>query len=209
MTQNLFPSADSAAGSWTTTPLWSKVDDEPGSGDADNIDAAVRGGDQACTLTGGDLSDPLSAADHVISVRAKYTTNGTRVGAVKVELLEGATVRATLGASWQTLSTSYATYTYTLSAAEADAMTYSSINWRITGHMNTGGSGTQCNVQVASVKFSCPDAGVASGQPMQLRGTGVLGLRLWQPDGRVYAWLRSILKSRAMKLAFPNAIGAS
>lgn len=181
MTQYAYPDADVSTTGWTTAPLWSKVDDAPGSGDADSIDAAVRAGDATCELGLIEPSDPSSSSDHVIEVRAKFTTNLTRVGAIKVALYEGATLRATLGAAWQTLTTSWATYSYTLSGAEADALTYSDMRVRITGHMNAGGSGTACNVQVASVRMSCPDAGAASGQPMMLRAALVPGLRQWQP----------------------------
>lgn len=158
MPQNAYPDADVSTTGWTTTPLWSKVDDAPGAGDADYIDAAVRAGDATCELGLTEPTDPLSSVDHVIEVRARYTTNNSRVGAIKVALYEGATLRATLGAGWQTLTTAWATYSYTLSGAEADALTYSDMRLRITGHMNSGGTGTQCNVQVASVRLVCPDA---------------------------------------------------
>ncbi len=167
MTQYAYPDADVSTTGWTTAPLWSKVDDAPGSGDADSIDAAVRLADATCELGLAEPSDPSSSSDHVIEVRAKYTTNNSRVGAIKVELVEGSTVRATLGASWQTLTTSWATYSYSLSGAEADALAYSDMRVRITGHMNAGGTGTACNVQVASVRLSLPDAGTpASAKPM-------------------------------------------
>ena len=157
MAQNSYPDADVSTTGWTTAPLWSKVDDAPGSGDADYIDAAVRSGDATCELELAEPTDPLSSSDHIIEVRAKYTTNNSRVGAVQVALYEGATLRATL--AMQTLTTSWATYSYTLSGAETDALTYSDMRLRITGHMNSGGSGTACNVQVASVRLVCPDAG--------------------------------------------------
>ena len=163
MAQNAYPDADVSTTGWTTAPLWSQVDDAPGSGDADYIDAAVRAGDATCELGLAEPTDPVASTGHSIEVRAKYTTNNSRVGAVKVELMEGATVRATLGASWQTLTTSFATYTYTLSGAEADALTYADMRLRITGHMNAGGTGTACNVQVASARLSCPDAPTGGG----------------------------------------------
>jgi hypothetical protein len=163
MAQNAYPDADVSTTGWSTAPLWSKIDDAPGSGDADYIDAAVRAGDATCEVGLAEPTDPASSSDHAIEVRAKYTTNVSRVGAIKVELVEGSTVRATLGPSWQTLSTSFATYTYTLSGAEADSLTYSDMRLRITGHMNAGGTGTACNVQVASARFVCPDAAAAGG----------------------------------------------
>ena len=174
MTQYAYPDADVSTTGWTTAPLWSKVDDAPGSGDADSIDAAVRAGDATCELGLAEPTDPVSSSDHVIEVRAKYTTNNSRVGAIKVQLVEGSTVRATLGSSWQTLTTSWATYSYTLSAAEADSLTYSDMRVKITGHMNAGGSGTQCNVQVASARLSCPD--VSSGGPTYKPARSLLGV---------------------------------
>lgn len=177
MTQYAYPDADVDAGAWTTTPLWSKTDDAPGAGDADYIDAAVRTGDATCELGLTEPTDPVSSSEHVIEVRAKYSTNNSRVGAVKVELYEdhifaGPLLRATL--AMQTLTTSFATYSYTLSGAEADSLTYSNMYVRITGHMNSGGAGTACNVQVASVRLSCPDAGGGSAakQARALLGVG-------------------------------------
>lgn len=173
MTQYAYPDADVSTTGWTTAPLWSKVDDAPGSGDADYIDAAVRTADATCELGLAEPTDPASSSNHVIEVRAKYTTNNSRIGAVKVDLYEGATLRATL--ALQTLTTSFATYSYTLSGAEADSLTYSDMRVKITGHMNTGGTGTACNVQVASVRLSCPDAGTppaAVKQPRALLGVG-------------------------------------
>lgn len=180
MTQYAYPDADVSTTGWTTAPLWSKVDDAPGAGDADYIDAATRAGDATCELELAEPADPSSSSDHVIEVRAKYATNNSRVGAVSVALYEGATLRATLGLT--TLTTSFATYSYTLSGAEADSLSYNDMRVKITGHMNAGGLGTVCTVTVASVRLSCPDAGApASGQPMQLRGINVPGLRQWQP----------------------------
>lgn len=172
MTQYAYPDADVSAGSWTSGTLWSQVDDAPGAGDADYIDAAVRTGDTTCELGLAEPTAPASSSDHVIEVRAKYTTNNSRVGAVAVALYEGATLRATL--AMQTLTTSFATYSYTLTGAEADSLAYSDMRVRITGHMNSGGAGTACNVQVASVRLSCPDAGGGSAakQARALLGVG-------------------------------------
>lgn len=39
--QNVYPDADTAAGSWTTTPLWSKVDEVSAGGDVITSDAAA------------------------------------------------------------------------------------------------------------------------------------------------------------------------
>lgn len=170
MTQLAYPDADVSASTWTPEPLWSQVDDAPGSGDGDYIDAAVRAGDATCELGLAEPTDPASSRDHVIEVRAKYTTNNSRVGAVAVALYEGATLRATL--AMQTLTTSFATYSYTLSGAEADSLSYSDMRCQITGHMNAGGLGTQCNVQVASVRLTCPDAPAGGTLARALLGVG-------------------------------------
>lgn len=155
MTQTIYPTADVSVGGWTN-PTWSVVDDDS---DADESSANVRGGDSTVECHAGDVTDPVSAVDHVITVRSKYSTNNSRTGQVKIELYEGATLRATL--PFTNVTTSYAEYTYTLSAAEANAMTYSDIHFKVTGHMNTDGLGTVCTVHVSSVKFTCPDAGAA------------------------------------------------
>ncbi len=178
MTQTIYPTADVALAGWSN-PTWSVVDDES---DSDYSQAACRLDDQTCELHAGDLSDPVSSADHVITVRAKYSTNNSRTGQIKVELYEGTTLRATL--ALVNVTTSFAPYTYTLSGAEADAMTYTDIHFKVTGHMNSGGSGTSCVLFISSLKFTCPDAGAPSGQPMMLRGATVPGLRQWHPGRR-------------------------
>ncbi len=174
MTQYAYPDADVSTTGWTTAPLWSKVDDAPGAGDGDYIDAAVRAGDATCELGLSEPTDPVSSTGHVIEVRAKYTTNNSRVGAVQVALYEGATLRATLPQT--TLTTSFATYSYTLPAAEAYVLTYSDMRFMVTGRMNAGGTGTACNRQVASFRLSCPDAGTPPAatykQPRSLLGVG-------------------------------------
>lgn len=154
MTQTAFPTADVSTTGWSTAPLWDDVDDDS---DADYIQAETRASDATCELHSGNVSDPVGNTTHVITVRAKYSTNNSRVGAVKVELYENTTLVATLPTT--TLTTSFAEYTYTLSAGEADAMTYTDLHFKVTGHMNTGGTGTSCVVYVSSVKFTCPDAG--------------------------------------------------
>ncbi len=155
MTQTIYPTADVSLAGWTN-PTWSVVDDES---DTDDSQAECRSGDQTCELHGGNLSDPVSSSNHVITVRAKYSTNNSRTGQIKVELYEGATLRATL--ALVNVTTSFAEYTYTLSGAEADALTYSDIHFKVTGHMNSDGLGTSCILYMSSVKFTCPDAGVA------------------------------------------------
>lgn len=155
MTQTIYPTADVSIDGWSY-PTWSVVDDDS---DADYSQAETRSGNQVVECHAGDLIDPASASDHVITVRAKYSTNASRVGAIKVELYEGATLRATLPLT--TLTTSFAAVTYTLSTAEANAMTYADIHFVVTGAMNDGGLGASCKVFCSSVKFTCPDAGAA------------------------------------------------
>jgi hypothetical protein len=85
------------------------------------------GGDVEVLLSS--LIDPLSSSGHTVSYRADYG-GGATSGSIAVELRQGTTVIA----SWtDTLTGSFQTFTHTLSAAEADAITdYADLRLRFT-----------------------------------------------------------------------------
>jgi hypothetical protein len=120
MSQIGVPSADNANTGWTTSPLWSKVDEIPYS-DADYIISTGAG--SSCKLgplkktDGSALVDPVASGNHVLCIRAKRVSTG---GTLVVSLYQDTTLICT---TTLTTITSLADYTYTLSAAEANAIT--------------------------------------------------------------------------------------
>lgn len=120
------PVSDYQASVWTPNSgsgLWQVLNDTPDD-DATYISRSTgfsASPDDGCKL--GWQTDPNTSSGHKIGVRAKYS-GGSSTGCI-VNLYEGVpggggTLRAQLSA---TLTTSFATYEYTLSAAEANAIT--------------------------------------------------------------------------------------
>lgn len=145
MTQFARPTSDIATDSWTTTPLWSKVD-ESVSDDSDFIQASTSGNE--CEVAVGALSDPSSSSNHVIRWRRRGTSTS-----LVVKLVQGTTVIATAPTD-SGPGSSFADTSYTLSDAEADAITnYADLRIRFT-------LGANVNTRVSQCYFECPDAAV-------------------------------------------------
>lgn len=156
MTQYARPDSDVSVGGWTTADLYAKIDESSYS-DADEITASVRTGNQTCEVGLSDVTDPASAATHVVKIRAKFSTNGSRTATIDVLLVQGSTTRASYNTG--NLTTGYAEYSYTLSESEANAITdYTDLRLRLIGKMNAGGTGALCSTYVSWAEFSCPDA---------------------------------------------------
>lgn len=121
--QLLRPTSDISAGAWTASSgsdLYAMLDETTAS-DADYITTSSASSSEVAFGTG---LDPLSSAGHTIRFRAQGT------GGLTVTLLQGATTIATYT---PTITASYALYSYTLSGAEADAITnYGDLRVRFT-----------------------------------------------------------------------------
>lgn len=83
--QKAYPASDYASGSWATTPLYSKLDEEPYN-DSDYISCAGLGTE--CKLTLSTLEEPTSRSGHVLKVRAKGNRTSTKL---RVRLYSGTT----------------------------------------------------------------------------------------------------------------------
>ena len=156
MTQYGRPESDVSTGGWATAPLYAKIDEETAN-DADEISAETRFSNQTFEVGLAAVDDPGASGDHVVRVRGKFWTSGSRTATLDVVLRQGST---TIG-SWNTgnLGTGYATYAFTLSGSEADAITdYGALALQVTGKMNAGGSGFSCITYVSWAEFACPDA---------------------------------------------------
>lgn len=170
------PISDLSTGSWTVAPLWSKVN-EVVADDSNFISSEVlslNGNTTNADLRLTARGDPVSSSNQIISVRAQATFTLGLTAGIRVELRQGNNVTSTLIGTLTTnaLTTSYATYTYTLSGAEADSITdYGDLFVRIYGSFGVGNLG---GVQVSQVFFQQP-AGVVpvdSVYPDPAAGTG-------------------------------------
>lgn len=159
MAQFARPDADQAAGSWTTTPLWSKVDE--GSDGGDTIASEVVSNSVATTLADlrlSDVTDPVSSADHII--RARWASSSTRDITPFCELWLGTPGSGTLIATLAPAVLGDATEitdTYTLTGTEADNITdYTDLYLRLRG---TGfGGGPSRSLVVEFCELETPDA---------------------------------------------------
>lgn len=150
------PIADAATGSWTTAPLFSKINevvaDDSNFITSETLSVVGNTSNADLTLTSG-IADPISSVGHVIRVRAQDTLTLGTVGTLKAELRQGATLIATLTAA---LTTSYAVYQYTLSGSEADSITdYTGLFIRLYGVFGTGNLG---GIQVSWLELEVPPA---------------------------------------------------
>lgn len=110
------PNLDLSAGSWTPSTggdLYAMVDESTAS-DTDYISVT---GASTCSLALNGVVDPVSSSGHVIRYRAK----NSGAGSLTVTLKQGATTIAT--STNNSLTASYADYSFTLSGAEADSIT--------------------------------------------------------------------------------------
>lgn len=110
------PDSDVSAGSWTTAPLWQKID-EVVPDDASTQISAPFATDTTCEIGLSDLVDPGASGGHVLRVRHRTTS-----------AFEGWTFQLWQGGSQIfsagiTSDTTYATSEFTLSGAQADSIT--------------------------------------------------------------------------------------
>lgn len=170
------PISDIATGSWTVVPLWSKVNevtiDDSNLITSETLVAPGNTSNADLRLTA--RGDPLSSTGQIISVRAKVTFTLGLNGGIRGELRQGSGVTSALIATLTTdaLTTSFVTYTYTLSGAEADSITdYGDLFLRLYGNFPIGSLG---GVTVSWVQFQQP-AGITpdtSVYPDAAAGTG-------------------------------------
>ena len=173
MTQYARPDADQAVGSWTTAPLWSKVDDDiSGGGTGDDVKIASDAVGNGSSTTNADLglsilSDPVTDTGHILTVR---WNNGGEGGSGRniighCELWEGVpgtgTLRAEVAApTLLGADTTEVATTHTLTSGEADAITnYGDLFIRLWG--SGSGPGPSRSLQVEAVQFEVPDAAVS------------------------------------------------
>lgn len=135
------------ASGWTTAPLWSKID-EVVADDSDFITGTASFGLITVDFGMTDAVDPATNVGHVIRIRARNSVGATAI--LQVGLYSGVDLITLYTPS---LGTSFADFSYTLSAAEADAITdYSDI--RIS--LIYGDDASSGVVDISWIKFDLP-----------------------------------------------------
>ena len=154
MSQRIDPDSDVSTGGFTTTPLWSKIDDGASTNDADFVTSASLGAiDDTDTFEVG-LSNPAStpgSGTNTVTFRAKKT--GTAACDLTVTCMEGATNRGELT---QTLTTTITTYTFNPTSIG----NYSNLTLLFT--VIRTGAGTANTGIVYWAKMDIPDASAAT-----------------------------------------------
>lgn len=130
MAQFGYPTSDITVGSWTNVgggaTHWGNLD-EVSYSDTDYIQANNLTAN-ACEVRVNTLTDPVSSVNHIVHLRVQKAGSGTIT--LSVDLVENTTVRATRSI---TLTTSWADVSFTLTGAEADAITnYTNLRIRFT-----------------------------------------------------------------------------
>lgn len=125
MAQFARPEADITRTAWdeddgTTTDIWDQID-ESAFDDADYIKSATPPGANEYETRLSDVTDPVSSSSHVMRWRRRKTPSAGAQINLTVRLLVG-TTQITSQADTN-IPTSFTTTTYTLSGAEADAIT--------------------------------------------------------------------------------------
>lgn len=160
MVQTAKPTSDDSNSGWlnsneNTTDVWSYVDGTaPDTGTYMHSDSSPTSSE--LILFGiQSLTDPAVSTGHVLRpYLAKDATGGKDI-TFTIQLLEGASIRKSYTAV--PTSTSYAQFSSTLSAAEADAITdYTSLQIRI--WCESGGGGAPREGRCSYVAFEVPDA---------------------------------------------------
>lgn len=181
MPQILVPTSTVATGSWTTTPLWSKINDnstvQPTGDDVKITSADNTNGDNAdFKITSG--TDPVSETGHILRARwHKSGAGGHTVNAV-LELWEGVpgtgTLRATLSVAG--IGETEIGSTYTLSAAEANSISnYTNLHLRLSRQGDTGGQpATRRSLVADLIELEIPDAPAAPADTMMAALVGLL-----------------------------------
>lgn len=175
MAQILVPVADIAAGSWTTTPLWSDVDDDSESsptGDgtvitSDGVGNNIDTSDADLELPVSGITDPAVSTGHIIRTRWFQDSTSSRTLQAHCELWQGVPDTGTLIAalvSATDVGTTEVTGTYTLTATEADNITdYNDLHLRLWGRGTSGGPSRALVVDLCELEVPNPTQTIAVG----------------------------------------------
>ena len=155
MTQTARPVSDVTTDSWTTTPLWSKIND---ASDSTYITGPSGGGaGDTAEVKLAPLTDPVSSSGHIVYIRAMSSGSGTGED-LHWNLYQGDT---SIAGSYGTCSRAApATWGLELTGAQADAITdYTDLRVRFFETVEAAE-----HVYVYDVWMECPDAPFEAGE---------------------------------------------
>jgi len=160
------PAADvNNPGAYTTAPLWDRLDDTAPDNDsteilsANNVSESDGAGFEVQLST---VSDPQVSAGHILRWRAQKQTGG-RTTNVSCRLYQGSTPISPTR-TLTNIGATYTTDTYTLSAAEADAIAnYADLRVRCWTAISGGGPATSS--ALTWIELELPDAPAAQSRP--------------------------------------------
>ena len=174
MAQFARPDSDVSTGTWTATPLWSKLDETVADDTTTQIDSGdVLDVENAFQVGLSDVTDPNSSSGHILRVRHDRATNQivdiTDTVTITVRLKQGGT---TIASTTNSGSNNYATLTLTLSAAEANAITnYADLRAEVAVIRGQELDGRQ-QIRITWIEFEVPDVSAAA----TVRKLGLLGV---------------------------------
>ena len=173
MTQYARPNSTISRGSWSPSSNLHLTIDEVlvDDGDYTYVEDDGGSGEEPMTVTLSAVTDPVTATGHGWTVRAKKDTGNCRLD---VELRQGASTVIATDSNY--LTTGWVDYAYTLSSAEANALTnYSTLRLKIIAEDEAEEDGT---TYVSWAYLEAPE--VASGASPAWR----------RPDSRVLHQIR-------------------
>lgn len=149
------PSADISTGTWTTTPLWEKLDESSPDDTTTEVTTANNPSNVAFEVRVTGITDPEDNTGHVVRVRVKKSASGGRTINFAFTLLQGSTTIATWSAS--NVTNSYATFTRNLTTGEAGNITnYADLRVRVSANNPDTGPGR--SAQCTWIEMEAPDA---------------------------------------------------
>jgi hypothetical protein len=163
MAQFIRPISDVADGLWTTTPFFSKIDEDIGGGGDDVTVAseAVANNTNTTNLdlegTNSGIGDPSVSTGHIL--RVLWASSSVRNITGHLELWQGVPDTGSLlaDATVEIVDATEVTTALTLSGAEADSITnYNDLHFRLWGRGTEGGPAR--SLVVDAIELEIPDA---------------------------------------------------
>lgn len=145
------PDGDISTSTWTTTPLWEKLDETTSDGATTQITTGNNPTNQAFEVSLSNVSDPSSSTGHVV----RYAINSNKnTCSGSAALIQGTTTIASKTiTSWPT---TYTTDSFTLTSGQADSITdYTDLRVRLTASCTAGG-----NTKASWIELEVPSAPV-------------------------------------------------
>lgn len=208
MAQTVRPASDITQAGWINeaagSELYSHID-EASPDDLDYIRAADCSTGQ-CEVKFSALTDPISSSGHKIKFRCRNQGAASTV-ALTATVKCGATTIASTTAS--AITTSWTTYTYTLTGSEADAITdYADLRVAFQGGYSGGGCVTS-RPEVSWTEFETPDATIQVAPPSVAVTFARFAPELGGTGGGVYVRLspsevRVTFNTYPPELSYPN-----